>query len=449
MSQKRQYTRLMAEVERSRWAITPDALQGILSALSREISAEDYAIFHAADAGSKTAMAADLGTPVDGTSYSYRQGSAGLMFVDGPIIPRADLFSDVSGLTSIDNLTADLKALQADASVKEIILLMDTPGGNITGVSEFSAMVRASAKPVRAFVYGMAASAGYWIASAAHSIHSVDTGEVGSIGVVATYTDSTGADSAKGIRRTEIVSSQSPMKRPDISTESGRASVQTVLDDLAQVFMDTVATNRGVSSETVASSFGQGGMMAANRAMGAGMIDTITTLDALIGSINAACTPGSTPKKKKTMATNTPMKGATMNMEEMKAEHPEAFEAIFAAGRMDGITAGAETERNRIQAIEGISALAATSPDSVRAAVAAVITAEKFNPAATAETLQGVVLAAVLKAAPAAAVASGAEALATVAAGIAEGNGAAIEPDANAEHRATVAGLIAAADKVK
>ena len=62
----------------------------------------------------------------------------------------------------------------------------------------------------------------------------------------------------KNEREVEFVSSQSPKKRPDVETEAGREQVQTIVDDLAAVFLATVARNRDVTVETVMEDFGQG-----------------------------------------------------------------------------------------------------------------------------------------------------------------------------------------------
>ena len=56
----------------------------------------------------------------------------------------------------------------------------------------------------------------------------------------------------------EIVSSQSPNKRPDISTEEGRAKIQARVDELAEVFIAKVARNRGITAVDVVKNFGAG-----------------------------------------------------------------------------------------------------------------------------------------------------------------------------------------------
>jgi ClpP class serine protease len=367
-----QHPKILAAIESSRWAIQAAALESVLSIVQQDVSAVDYEIFHKCSQEKKEAIVASLGTPVEGTRQSYVNGSNGLIYIDGPIIPRADMFSEASGMVSIEGLTADYKTLQADSRVDRIILVMDTPGGVITGVSEFSQLVKNSSKPTDAFVYGMAASAGYWIASAVRTIYAADTAEVGSIGVVSTYRAS------KDTNYIEIVSSQSPNKRPDISTDAGKAQVQGVVDQLAQVFVETVAENRGVSAETVLSDFGAGGMMVAGVAIEKGMIDEITTLDKLLSE-----------DEKKTMIHKTNGR-TTMDAKEIVATYPEAAAEI----RREA----AEGERKRIAGIEELMVSVAASSEPVKKAAEEIVSAAKKDGNATAENTAVKVLAAVGKA---------------------------------------------------
>ncbi len=425
---------ILAAIERSKWAITPEALQGVLAALDQGLTAADYSTFHALDKDQKSALVANLENGDAGTRYTFRSGSTGLLYIDGPIIPRADLFSDVSGITSIENLVAEFQALESDPSISSIVLLLDTPGGNVVGVSEFARMVRNSAKPTVSFVYGMAASAGYWIASAADRLILADTGEVGSIGVVATYRDTSQRDQKNGVTTLEIVSSQSPLKRPDLNTPEGRASIQTVLDDLAAVFISSVAEFRGVTPQTVQDTFGQGSMRVGSRAVALGMADQLGTLQGLLSEL------GTQPAVKKVYFSQSgPAAGQhraaehtrvedTMSPEEKTAfeqaqqsakESTARAEAAEAAAK-DAPAKAAEAERARIQGIEALMGKFDKSSAAVRAAARTLIDSKKFEPSATAESVGLALLDAVATAssAEASATAAGARSLAEAASNI-------------------------------
>lgn len=274
------HPRIMIEIASKQWAITEDALRGIVKAAESSVDEDDRDRFHGAPRGKVEAIFDVLGDPrEEGNRYTSINGKVGTIMIDGPIIPRSDWFSEVSGLVSIEALTQEFRALEEDANIEEIVLFMDSPGGVITGISEFARIVAKCPKSVTAYVFGMAASAGYWIASAADRIVSSDTGIVGSIGVVQTIRLD---DKNEFI---EIVSRQSPDKRLDPETKEGKRKIQDLLSDLADVFIDAVAENRGVSREVVLEDFGKGDVFAAAKAEKAGMIDGISDLSLFIDGL--------------------------------------------------------------------------------------------------------------------------------------------------------------------
>lgn len=264
---------ILAAIESTPWAMTADAVKVLRRAANRGLSASDYSIFHGADKTKTEAVAAVLGErSSESARFSFVRDGVGSLQINGPIIPRADAFSDISGITSIDRLSREFVELSARADVETILLVIDSPGGAITGIAEFASMVRASSKPVVAYAYGHAASAAYWIASAARKLYVGETSMVGSIGVVMTIFNGESADEV------ELVSSQSPNKRPDINTDEGRATMQSMVDQLGATFVRRVSINRGVDEKTVLEKFGRGGMVMPKEAESVGMIDGQITL---------------------------------------------------------------------------------------------------------------------------------------------------------------------------
>jgi ClpP class serine protease len=146
-------------------------------------------------------------------------------------------------------------------------------------------------KPIYAYVDGLGASAAYWIASAAQQIVAEESSFVGSIGVIATMMDNSAAQERQGVKRYSIVSSQSPRKNPSPATETGRAQIQEVVDSVAQLFIDRVAGYRGVSSETVASDFGQGNVLPTGLAKTRGMIDAVQGYEAFLAGLEERSRP--------------------------------------------------------------------------------------------------------------------------------------------------------------
>lgn len=265
----------------------------------------------------------------------YR-GQSAIINITGPIFRYANLFTDISGATSTDAIVKAIgEAEQSDA--KNIIFNFDTPGGEATEISTLAEMIHTSTKPTVAYVGAMAASAGYWMASAAEQVIISSTGLVGSIGTVATI------DLSEDENTLEIVSSQSPEKRLDASSDEGRASIQSMVDKMAQVFINDVATYRKVSAEHVITYFGKGGLVIGAEAVAAGMADRVGNLESLI------------------------MKEGLSMSEENKTQiiiaeenfTPDFFEtkhnALYTAILNKGIELGAVAERERIEGVKAQS----------------------------------------------------------------------------------------------
>jgi ClpP class serine protease len=289
------HARIIEEIGRHVWAVTVPAMEAILRIVTDGSKMEEATIFHgAAEAmrGANGEITAATGEDGAGAlNFSARFGEVGVMRVEGPIVPR-DGMEAISQprLTSVAALQADLDQMAADPRISRVLMIIDSPGGAVTGISELAAQIESFQKPIAAYVYGMGASAAYWIASAADEIASANTGLVGSVGCVMTL--ATGSDA----RTVEIVSSQSPKKRLDPATESGRAHYQDICDSMAQVFVEHVAAARAVSVDTVLEEFGEGGLVTASAALESGMIDRISTLSDFMAEFSSSAEK----KRKKT-----------------------------------------------------------------------------------------------------------------------------------------------------
>lgn len=269
----RQCNRVLDAIGRKPWAITPDGLDLVMGIAQRHISDKE----------------AVLATPTERREsgrVQVRDGVA-VLSVMGPIFPRADIFTEISGATSVESLALRFGEAVAAADVKAIVLHVDSPGGQITGIHEFASQIydAREAKPVVAYVSGYGASAAYWLASAASKIVADDTAVLGSLGVVSAWTSDKAAREAEGLKDFEVVSSQSPNKRLDPAKGEGRAALQRELDALCDIFIADVARNRGKRVSTVAETFGQGGVMLASEAVDVGMADATGSLEDVITAL--------------------------------------------------------------------------------------------------------------------------------------------------------------------
>lgn len=317
------------------WCITDEMMDTIVAVAERATSPE--------------AVAAQLGRPLDNTRNVTERDGVAIIPVSGPIFPKANLFTEVSGATSIETLALDFNRALANPAINAIVLDMDSPGGNVVGINEFAGMVSAAEKPVTAYVGGMAASAAYWIASAADQVVIDATALVGNIGVV------TEAYIGGSKNRLELVSSRAQDKRPNLSTEQGRSVVQAQLDALEDVFLTTVATNREQAVDDIAAHRGR--ILIGSHAVTAGFADSLGSLESVIAGLSGQTTRG-TP-----MGTNNADNAPEITQSFVAKNHPtiadafrqegqasaaSAIESQLAAARTEGATA----ENARVQAVQ-------------------------------------------------------------------------------------------------
>lgn len=323
------YNRILSAIQADPWAIQPEALERIVT------------IAQGLGEGPE-ALLAKLGRPLDNSHNVIRRDTTAIIQITGPIFRRANLLTNISGATSVEMLARDFDQAVSDPSIRSIILEIDSPGGQVAGVSEFAAQVREAAgskHQIVAYVSDLGASAAYWIASAADRIVTRDTARLGSIGVIMQVAAG-GND-----RSIKFVSSQSPRKHAAPDSDLGRSALQAEVDALAQVFIDSVAGYRGVDPETVIEKFGQGGVFVGQAAVDAGLADRLGSLESLIAELNGESTKRSTTM---TAKANTP----PVTRELLAAEYPDLLAAILEEGMQSGINDGAELERARIQSIE-------------------------------------------------------------------------------------------------
>ena len=352
---KRPAARAINYLLAQQWAILPDHL------------ARMQAIAARAERGDALAIMTQAGQPLAETRAVVVRDGVAVVPVIGPLFRYANLFTDISGATSLESLAFDFSRTADDPTVREIVLHVDTPGGMVSGISEFAQMVRSTKKPVTAFVSDLGASGGYWVASAAARVVVADTARLGSIGVVTSF----GPPADDG--SIEIVSSQSPLKRATPDTDAGLAEIQREVDELAQVFIAAVAAHRGLSVDRVMSDFGRGGVLLGAAAVRAGMADAVGTLEQLIQDLAGGGSAGprraGTVPVQRTQAAGAAagtQRGSAMEItvEIIKRDFPAVAEALCAEGRTAAEQAAiaqvaqarseaATAERERIRGVQG------------------------------------------------------------------------------------------------
>jgi signal peptide peptidase SppA len=351
------------------WAIEPDKLREIQAIYATHLRGEKIDI---------PALEARLGRPLSSEQqqYTVEPGGVAVLRMSGIIAPKANLFMQVSGGLSTQMATKQLESAVADQRVRSIVLAIDSPGGNVIGTPEMAAAVRemSAIKPIVTHSDGALASAAYWIGSAANAVYlSGPTVQAGSIGVVIDRTFNPNSalreESIVAGKYKRVVKSNEPL------SDEARAMVQADVDYVYSLFVDAVAQHRDTTAQQVLDRMAEGRVFRGQQAIDAGLVDGVSTLDALMESMATDPAPyanrrkavfavaalpspsaGAAPKDK----TTTREKETTMPGENQAPITRASFEQdhapLFAQLRGEFTALGATQERERIQAVLAVGA---------------------------------------------------------------------------------------------
>jgi len=236
--------------------------------------------------------------PIIKVHYSARNGStrngsrhqtAAVLPLVGTIIPRMDMFAESSGAVSIQRFQNMFRQSLADDEIDNIIIDIDSPGGQVSGVQEMADEIFDSRgqKPITAVANTLAASAAYWIATAADEIVVTPSSEVGSIGVFAIHEDLSKMLDQVGVKMSLISAGKYKTEGNPFEPlgDEAREAIQQRVLEYFDAFTAGVARNRGVSQFRVNDGFGQGRVLGAEEAVKEGMADRVATLDETISYV--------------------------------------------------------------------------------------------------------------------------------------------------------------------
>jgi signal peptide peptidase SppA len=271
------------------WAMVPEYMEAMLDVIQLRASGlrlSDEEIAERIAAANHGALGAAAGRPVPPSS-----GLVAVLPLYGVIAQRSSMVNQTSGPrgTSTEAFGQAFDVAMGNDQVSALVLDIDSPGGTINGVQElYSKILNArGTKRIVAVASGMAASAAYWIASAADEIAVTPSGEVGSIGVYTVHSDLSGMMAAEGVKQTIVKAGKYKAEgHPSQPLDEGAtAAMQERVDEAYGTFVNAVAKGRDVSVSDVRSGYGEGRIVSASKAKELGMVDRIATLDEVIGRL--------------------------------------------------------------------------------------------------------------------------------------------------------------------
>ena len=197
---------------------------------------------------------------------------------------------DITGLiTDCQYITNQVKKFRQDKRIRGIILRIDSPGGAVGPSQEIYDEVlktRESGKTIYASMGALAASGGYYIASAAEKIFANPGTLTGSIGVIMVFSNAQGLMEKIGLQPEIVKAGEykdigSPARA---MTQKERNLLQSVVTDVHQQFIEAVANGRNISVAEV-TKIADGRILTGRQAYSLNLVDQMGGLQVSIDQL--------------------------------------------------------------------------------------------------------------------------------------------------------------------
>lgn len=211
-------------------------------------------------------------------NYQVIDGVA-VINISGTLVNKGSVRTQ-SGMMGYNGVLAQFSEALDDSAVDSILFDINSPGGEVSGCFDLCDLLYEfrDVKPTAAFVGEKATSAAYAVASSCSTIYSPRTGMCGSIGVVTAHQSMQKALEDKGIKVTMLYSGKHKVDGNPYNDlpEDVAARIQDQLDTTRQLFVETVARNRGLSEEAVYNT--EAAVYNGKDALEVGLVDKVMSL---------------------------------------------------------------------------------------------------------------------------------------------------------------------------
>lgn len=200
--------------------------------------------------------AQEEGESVHGVEREYKLiGGIAQIAIEGTLVHKSGWLDAFSGLMGYDDIRSRFDAALADAEVRGIALMVNSPGGEVSGLFDLADHIYEArgGKPIWAVLDESAYSAAYALASCADVITVPRTGGTGSVGVIAVHSEYSRALDKAGITVTVMRYGDRKARANPMEPllDADRAELQENIDRLGEEFVALVARNRGIGAAAV------------------------------------------------------------------------------------------------------------------------------------------------------------------------------------------------------
>ncbi|MDP9036059.1 MAG: signal peptide peptidase SppA [Myxococcota bacterium] len=229
------------------------------------------------------------------------RGKIALLYLDGDIVDGRSQHIPLIDMSLVGSYSmADtVRQLREDSSVRAVVLRIESPGGSslASDVMWRELLLLARRKPLVVSMGTVAASGGYYVASASKNIFALPLTITGSIGVFYGKADVSGLLDKIGV----TVDTYKTTPRADAESAfrgfspDERRELERKVDQFYDTFLDRVSEGRGMSKEQI-DAVGRGRVWTGQQAFERHLIDHLGGLrEALASARAAASLPSDTP----------------------------------------------------------------------------------------------------------------------------------------------------------
>lgn len=314
------------------WAMEPDRFSATIQGVSR--------MDLAAHIAQQIPLQAKSGDGSGSGDYTMTGDGIAVIEIIGTLTKYG---SSMSSEGSTQLARRRVRAAVRDSAVKAIAIMIDSPGGSVSGTKDLADEIARAGKTkvVGAYIEDLGASAAYWIASQAGFVAANESALVGSIGTYGVIYDMSKRAENEGIkvhvvRAGEFKGAGAPGTEV---TDAQLAEYQRTVNSLNAFFVKAVGDGRAMEPERVAA-IADGRIHVASEAKAIGLIDAIITQDEFFLRLAGNGTSTSAIKSQGGIAmseTQETPKAATFH--EIKAACRGADEKFICAQLENGATA--------------------------------------------------------------------------------------------------------------
>lgn len=327
--------RLISAILRNTWLIHPEWVNQHGPFISRLIAGENVQLND--QRAEPFAINALNGNRFFKDYNEAPKGAVAVIAMEGPVMKHDGWCS--YGSRSFSQMIA---AADDHPNISSIVLRVDSPGGQVDGTPTLADTIRNVRKPVITLVDGMAASAMYWIGSAADEMWASQKVDfIGSIGVYSSYSDYVAMYERLGVKFHDIYSRRSPEKNKGIreARKGNYEALQDELDYIADKFIEAVKLNRKGKLNLEAGDPFKGAIYHAEQAVEIGLIDGIMSFDAAVSRAYELSQDKNFSKSHNNMYGNKYPKLHALRGLAAEAVTDEQLESINAELQKNGVTA--------------------------------------------------------------------------------------------------------------